>query len=69
MTLPSSLNSSWQAVVLDDKGCLSLDKILQVFSAPITEVHAWAILHQVATSLLNYSSSVTFKLSDIILSE
>ena len=50
MTLPSSLNSSWQqAVVLDDKGCLSLDKILQVFSAPITEVHAWAILYQVAT--------------------
>ena len=47
MTLPSPDNS-WQAVVLDDEGCLSLDKILKVFSAPITEVHAWAILHQVA---------------------
>ena len=44
-----SANSSWQAVTLDDKGCLSLDKILRVFSAPITEEHAWAILHQVCS--------------------
>ena len=49
----SSLNSSWQAVILDDNGCLSLDKILRVFSAPITEEHAWAILHQVLFQAYN----------------
>ena len=43
-----SPHSSWQGVNLDDNGCLSLDKILRVFSAPITEEHAWAILHQVS---------------------
>ena len=56
----SSLNSSWQAVILDDNGCLSLDKILRVFSAPITEEHAWAILHQVTFPIPLWLSSSLF---------
>ena len=32
---------------LDGDNCLNLAGILQSFSGPITEQHAWAIVHQV----------------------
>ena len=38
------------ATTLDPRGCLTLHHILRAFTAPITEEHAWAIIHQVITS-------------------
>ena len=35
---------------LDPRGCLTLHHILRAFTAPITEEHAWAVIHQVITS-------------------
>ena len=38
----------WRGCQLDrDTECLTLDQILQSFSAPISEEHAWAVIHQV----------------------
>jgi Kinase non-catalytic C-lobe domain len=38
---------SWSGCALDPGGCLSLQQILHSFSAPISEEHAWALIHQV----------------------
>jgi hypothetical protein len=38
---------SWSGCKLDEGGCLSLQQILHSFSAPISEEHAWALIHQV----------------------
>ena len=37
----------WHSCSLDTNNCLDLQQILAVFSAPITEEHAWALVHQV----------------------
>jgi len=36
----------WRGCSLDSEGCLSLQQILHSFSAPISEEHAWAVIHQ-----------------------
>eukprot|EP00090_Calanus_glacialis_P001559 TRINITY_DN11131_c0_g1_i2.p1 TRINITY_DN11131_c0_g1~~TRINITY_DN11131_c0_g1_i2.p1 ORF type:complete len:764 (-),score=139.71 TRINITY_DN11131_c0_g1_i2:1070-3361(-) len=36
----------WRGCSLDNEGCLSLQQILHSFSAPISEEHAWAVIHQ-----------------------
>ena len=36
----------WHSCSLDTENCLDLQQILKVFSAPITEEHAWALVHQ-----------------------
>jgi len=36
---------------LDQQDCLTLAQILRSFSAPITEEHAWAVIHQAVTTL------------------
>jgi len=36
----------WRGCSLDSEGCLSLEQILHSFSAPISEEHAWAVIHQ-----------------------
>ena len=41
----------WHSCSLDSHNCLDLQQILQVFSAPITEEHAWALVHQVSQYL------------------
>ena len=43
--MPSS--KRWYSAQLDQENCLDLDQILRVFSAPITEEHAWAVIYQV----------------------
>ena len=43
------VSAEWSASTLDNQGCLSLEQILKSFSAPISEEHAWAIIHQVRT--------------------
>ncbi|XP_023323232.1 protein spire homolog 1 isoform X2 [Eurytemora carolleeae] len=40
------VSAEWSACALDKQGCLSLEQILKSFSAPISEEHAWAIIHQ-----------------------
>ena len=42
-----SESKSWYSAHLDSEQCLNLDQVLQVFSAPITEEHAWAVIYQV----------------------
>ena len=37
----------WRGCQLDGEDCLSLEQILHSFSAPISEEHAWAVIHQV----------------------
>ena len=37
----------WAGCSLDPGGCLSLQQILASFTAPISEEHAWAVIHQV----------------------
>jgi len=37
---------NWRGCQLDKEECLSLEQILQSFSAPISEEHAWAVIHQ-----------------------
>merc|ERR1719419_1206221 len=37
---------NWKGCQLDSDQCLSLEQILQSFSAPISEEHAWAVIHQ-----------------------
>ena len=47
----------WTGCQLDSDQCLSLEQILQSFSAPISEEHAWAVIHQVSniiSVILNY---------------
>ena len=44
------LTKMWHSCQLDSDDCLDLDQILKVFSAPITEEHAWALVHQVRES-------------------
>ena len=41
----------WHNCELDVDNCLDLDQILRVFSAPITEEHAWALVFQVGSLL------------------
>ena len=36
----------WHSCNLDEAGSVDLHQILAVFSAPITEEHAWALVHQ-----------------------
>jgi len=36
----------WRGCSLDTEGCLTLEQILNSFSAPISEEHAWAVIHQ-----------------------
>ena len=43
----SSQSKAWRSLKLDNNECLSLGQVLKVFSAPITEEHAWAVLYQV----------------------
>ena len=38
----------WAGCSLDPGGCLSLQQILASFTAPISEEHAWAVIHQVS---------------------
>ena len=45
----------WKSVSLNEDCCLNLDQIVQVFSAPITEEHAWAVLHQVSSTIQQLS--------------
>ena len=45
----------WTVCSLQE-GCLSLDQILKSFSAPISEEHAWAVIHQVGLHVFNYVS-------------
>ena len=40
------LEKEWTGCSLQE-GCLSLGRILKSFSAPISEEHAWAVIHQV----------------------
>ena len=40
-------DTGWRGARLDPADCLSLDQILHSFSAPISEEHAWAVIHQV----------------------
>ena len=44
----------WHSCELDQDNCLDLSQILKVFSAPITEEHAWALVHQVYTLYIIY---------------
>ena len=41
----------WRGCHLDREECLTLEQILQSFSAPISEEHAWAVIHQVGHHL------------------
>jgi len=36
----------WHHCGLDSDNCVDLDQVLKVFSAPITEEHAWALVYQ-----------------------
>jgi len=36
----------WHSCRLDSDNCVDLDQVLKVFSAPITEEHAWALVYQ-----------------------
>jgi len=36
----------WHQCNLDKDKCVDLDQVLRVFSAPITEEHAWALVYQ-----------------------
>jgi len=36
----------WSQCNLDKDNCVDLDQVLKVFSAPITEEHAWALVYQ-----------------------
>ena len=49
------VSAEWSACALDKQGCLSLEQILKSFSAPISEEHAWAIIHQVSKRLFSNS--------------
>ena len=44
----------WRGCQLDSQECLSLDQILHSFSAPISEEHAWAVIHQVSLYQLSH---------------
>ena len=39
-------SSSWKGAELDASGCLTLERIISSFSAPITEEHAWAVIYE-----------------------
>ena len=54
----SSKSKAWRSLQLDDNECLSLGQVLKVFSAPITEEHAWAVLYQVTFSIQGDLSEV-----------
>ena len=63
---------NWRGCQLDTDQCLSLEQILQSFSAPISEEHAWAVIHQVSTlemmSILILVSLKVFTLLSLLLS-
>ena len=48
----------WFSCSLDTEDCLNLSQILKVFSAPITEEHAWALVHQVGSVWLSCADNV-----------
>ena len=41
----------WESVSLNEDSCLNLEQIVQVFSAPITEEHAWAVVYEMVKTL------------------
>ena len=47
MSSAETSQSAWHSVNLDRNSCLNLQQILEVFSAPISEEQAWAVLYQV----------------------
>ena len=53
-----SKSKAWRSLQLDDNECLGLGQVLKVFSAPITEEHAWAVLYQVTFSIQSDLSEV-----------
>ena len=52
MSSAESSHSSWHLVSLDKNSCLNLQQILEVFSAPISEEQAWAVLYQVFPTVI-----------------
>ena len=46
-SLAAGREGGWAGCKLDRTGCLSLQQILASFTAPISEEHAWAVIHQV----------------------
>ena len=48
----------WAGCSLDPGGCLSLQQILASFTAPISEEHAWAVIHQVKKKQQYHASSL-----------
>ena len=53
----------WAGCSLDPGGCLSLQQILASFTAPISEEHAWAVIHQVRKK--QHDSSLEPQFSDL----
>merc|ERR1711915_969379 len=45
-------SGNWYSAQLDTRNCLNLGQILRVFSAPITEEHAWAVTFQCLSCLM-----------------
>ena len=45
-------SAAWTQVELDSRSCLTLEQVLRAFLAPISEYHAWAIIHQTVQCLL-----------------
>ena len=45
-------SAAWTPVELDSRSCLTLEQVLRAFLAPISEYHAWAIIHQTVQCLL-----------------
>merc|ERR1712021_8294 len=56
-TAPTIQISDEERITLDDKDCISLQKVLSAFSAPITEEHAWALIHQSLVTLVTLLQS------------
>ena len=52
MSYAETSESAWHSVALDKNSCLNLQQILEVFSAPISEEQAWAVLYQVFSTLI-----------------
>ena len=51
---------NWKGCQLDADQCLSLEQILQSFSAPISEEHAWAVIHQVSQKNYFFKNSLFY---------
>lgn len=44
-------SEAFSQIELDSRNCLTLEQILQAFMAPISEQHAWAVVHQATKCL------------------